>query len=76
MSLNETKAELRAMFESTGQMPNKRIIDMQHQVLELIGVEHKYGVSCLNSIPQTYANDRELHIKMNQFMIRANLAGR
>ena len=43
MSLNETKAELRAMFESTGQMPNKRIIDMQHQVLELIGVEHKYN---------------------------------
>lgn len=47
---------------------------MQHGALEDLGLDHKYGVSCLNRVAQDYPNDRGVMMKMNQFALAANLA--
>jgi hypothetical protein len=49
---------------------------MQHGVLQILGLDHTYGVSCLNRIPQDFPNDQEISVKMNQFALAAQLACR
>lgn len=56
--------------------PTLQVIDFQHRVLELLGVDHTYGVSCLNRIPTDFPNDYDLAIKMSQFALCTQLACR
>ena len=53
-----------------------QVITIQRETLEMMGVEHQYGVSCLNRISQDYPEDREIPSKMQQFMLGASLACR
>lgn len=47
---------------------------MQHGALEDLGLNYKYGVSCLNRVGQDYPSDRGVMMKMNQFALAASLA--
>lgn len=74
MVLPETKAELRKIFEETGQPPNKRIIEMQRNLIKLLGYDSDHGVDNLNKMGERYPNDYRLHMKMQSFAIAAQLA--
>jgi hypothetical protein len=53
-----------------------QIVEMQRSVIELIGLDADYGVSFLNRVGTDYAQDEDLHMKMQQFALCASLAGR
>lgn len=74
LALEETKAELRALYLQTGSPPNVRCIELQHEVLELLGVEKNYACRCLNDIQTDFANDQEVLTKMQYFMMRAKFS--
>ena len=70
----ETKEELRSIFLSKGTFPNERVIEMQRNVLKLIGYNPDFAVSCLNRIPSDFGQDREIMMKMQQFALCAETA--
>lgn len=70
----ETKEELKEVFRRTGKPPNNEVVAMQRGVLELLGFEPEFGVSCLNRINQDFPGDRELLGKMQYFAVSAELA--
>jgi hypothetical protein len=71
----ETKKELRAIAVTTGDMPGKRIIEMQRALLPIVGYDADYGVSCLNKISADFPNDRELYQKFQLYAAAAEFAG-
>jgi hypothetical protein len=72
----DTKQELKSIFDSTKAMPNQRVIEMQRNLLKMLGYNPDWAVSCLNKIPQDFGTDREVMIKMQQFALCAETACR
>ncbi len=54
----------------------RQIIDLQREVLGIIGLDPDYGVAELNRVGQDYSEDSELHNKMQQFAMCAQLSCR
>lgn len=76
MGLPETKAELKTIYETTGQPGNQRVVEMQKGIIELLGLDAEYGISFLNRMAEDYPQDEDLHVKMNQFALCAQLSVR
>ena len=72
----ETKQELKDIYSTTKSLPNQRVIEIQRNVLKLLGYNPDFAVSCLNKIPQDFGTDREVMVKMNQFALCAETACR
>ena len=49
---------------------------MQKGIIELLGLEAEYGISFLNRMGEDYPQDEDLHVKMNQFALCAQLSVR
>jgi len=73
MSMQETKAELKEIYNETKKPPNERVIEMQHETLEKLGFDKDFGVACLNKIGQDFPGDTELHTKFQYFGASASL---
>ena len=71
----ETRKELRLVFQSTKEMPGKRIIEMQRSLLPLLGYDADFGVSCLNKITTDFPGDREIMGKFQLYAGCAEFAG-
>lgn len=76
VAMPETKEELRSIFITKGKVPNERVVEMQRNVLKLLGYNADFAVSCLNRIPADFGQDREVMMKMQQFALCAELACR
>eukprot|EP00640_Fibrocapsa_japonica_P001741 CAMPEP_0113935036 /NCGR_PEP_ID=MMETSP1339-20121228/2266_1 /TAXON_ID=94617 /ORGANISM="Fibrocapsa japonica" /LENGTH=464 /DNA_ID=CAMNT_0000937049 /DNA_START=77 /DNA_END=1472 /DNA_ORIENTATION=+ /assembly_acc=CAM_ASM_000762 len=76
MSLDETKQALEKYFADNKKAPNQMIIDMQRDMLEQLGFDKDFGVSCLNDINKDHEDDSELLASMQQFAMMAQLACR
>ena len=61
MALPETKKQLRDEFLATGKPPNEKIIALQRGVLNWLGADADFGVSCLNTLSKDYPDDRLQH---------------
>ncbi len=70
----ETKEELKEIFRRTGKPPNTRIVDIQKGIIQLLGFEPEFGVSCLNKINEDFPGDREMMAKMQYFALSAEIA--
>lgn len=60
MDLPETLEMLKKHLETTKQVPNKVIIELQRDQLEILGFERDHGCAMLSRIPQDFPNDAEL----------------
>ncbi len=74
--LPEVKEELKKIAQSTGKMPNERVIEMQRNIIKILGFNPDFGVSCLNRISQDFAQDQEVLMKMQYFATAAEFACR
>lgn len=76
MVLPETKEELKSIFLSTKKPPNQRIIEMQRNLIKLLGYNPDWGSQCLGKVTQDFAADREILMRMQYFMVGAEFACR
>jgi hypothetical protein len=76
MGLPDTQKELRQLFLASREIPNERVVEMQRNLLKLLGYHPDFAVSCLNKLNKDFANDREVMMKMQFFMLSAELACR
>ncbi len=74
MGLPETKQELRTIYQTEKKPPNERVIEMQRNVLKVLGYNPDFAVSCLNTLRTDYPNDREVQMKFQFFVLAAELA--
>lgn len=72
----ETKEELKSIYRAKNQPPNARIIEMQRNLIKLMGYNVEIGVQCLSRVQQDYGTDKEVLMRMQYFMISAELACR
>jgi len=75
MSLPAVKEELRMIYQDTKEMPGKRIIELQRNLLTKMGYTADFGVSCLNRLAKDFPDDRELNSKFQSFASCAEFAG-
>lgn len=71
MDLPETHLVLKKHIEKTKQVPNKVIIRMQEDLLEVLGIERKHGCELLSRMGKDFPNDQELHKRFNAWMMKA-----
>ncbi len=71
MSLPETKELLSDIVRVEKKSPAERCVQIQREILEKLGFNKDYGVSCLNNIARDFPNDREIEVKMQHFALRA-----
>jgi hypothetical protein len=76
VALPETKEELRNIFLSSKKVPNERVIEMQRNVIKLLGYNPDFGVQCLSRINTDFPNDRDVAMRMQYFATSAELACR
>ena len=70
----ETKAALKSAFEVTHTIPSPTIVEFQRGILRVLGYDPDFAVSCLNTISTTYAEDNEIMMKMQYFMVCAQIS--
>lgn len=70
----ETKQELKQVYDQTKKMPNERVVQMQREIIQLLGYDPDFGVSCLNRISKDFPNDPEIAQKMQYFVMSAEMA--
>ncbi len=71
MSLPETKELLSNIARLDKKSPAEKCVQIQREILEKLGFNKDYGVSCLNNIAHDFPNDREIEVKMQHFAMRA-----
>jgi hypothetical protein len=73
--LPQTRAIFDAEFKKSGKFETvaMKSVAIQHRLLELVGVEWKYGVECLNKIGQVYSGDRDLSSKFMSFQVSCEI---
>jgi len=71
MDMESTHKILAKHLEETKQMPNQLIIDMQRELLEVLGVEKEHGCACLSRYQQDFPDDQELHQRFNMWHHKA-----
>jgi hypothetical protein len=76
MGLPEIKKELREIYLSTNSIPNERVIEIQRNLLKLLGFYPDFAVKCLNDVGTRFRADREVAMKMQYFALSAELACR
>jgi hypothetical protein len=69
--LPETAVRLKKHLEETGKPPNTVIIDMQKDMLEVLGYEREHGCAMLSNITKDFPNDKELHARFEGWRQKA-----
>lgn len=70
----EVKEELKQIYAKTGKPGNERLIEIQRNLLKLLGYDPDSGIRSLNDLPTLYPNDQELMMKMQCFIIASEHA--
>lgn len=76
MGLPDTQKELRQLFLVSRTIPNERVVEMQRNLLKMLGYHPDFAVTCLNKLGTDYKADREVMMKMQLFILSAELACR
>jgi len=74
MDLPETRERLLKHMQDTKKIPNQVIIEMQRDLLELIGYERDHGCAMLSNIPKDFPSDMELHRRFQHWQMCAQQA--
>ena len=74
MTLPETKVLLKQTYETTKKPPNEKVIELQRSVLNMLGYDADYAISCLNTFPKDYPMEESLLKKMQTFALCAQVA--
>jgi len=74
MDLPETHKRLVEHMMTTNQVPNTVIVEMQRDMLEVIGWEREHGCAMLGKVGQDYPTDQELHRRMQGWQQKASQA--
>ena len=61
-------------YETNNKPPGEKVIEIQKQVLNLLGLDAEFAISCLNNVRADYPEDPELHQKMHLFGLCAQTA--
>lgn len=72
----ESKKILKDIFDSTKQPPQAQMQQFQESVWEMIGIDSKYGMEQLSNIQTLFPTDQTMMLKLQQFIICQQLAGR
>mmetsp|Transcript_12749 Transcript_12749/g.15433 ORF Transcript_12749/g.15433 Transcript_12749/m.15433 type:complete len:327 (-) Transcript_12749:1792-2772(-) len=72
MALPETQRVLTDHARKHKEMPNQLIINMQKDLLEVLGFEREFGCACLSSMANDFPNDSELQAAMRLWAITAS----
>lgn len=75
VALKETKEYLMSCV-AKGMAGNKVVIDLQRNVLVLLGYDADYACSFLDKMSQLYSQDREIISKLQQFALCAQLSAK
>jgi len=73
MDLPETREKLVQTLESTQQVPNQVIIDLQRELLEVFGFEREHGCAMLSNIGSDFPQDQELHQRFAMWRNKAHM---
>lgn len=75
MSLETTKAALRKTWDKFQdvKLVGKATIEVQHRILELLGVKHTHGVEQLNAFMQAHLQDTEIADRFEAFRMCAEM---
>mmetsp|Transcript_38232 Transcript_38232/g.49315 ORF Transcript_38232/g.49315 Transcript_38232/m.49315 type:complete len:396 (+) Transcript_38232:119-1306(+) len=76
MGLEETKQRLEEKFREIQTPPNELVIEMQHDMLENLGIGKDFGVSMLNRINQDFPGDIMINSAMREFAQSTQIAVR
>lgn len=71
MDLPETHERLIKHMQKTKRLPNEIIINIQRDLLEVLGYERDHGCAMLSRISQDYPNDKELHTRFGGWQSKA-----
>ncbi|KAJ1454042.1 hypothetical protein M885DRAFT_618536 [Pelagophyceae sp. CCMP2097] len=71
LQLPEIRDKLGASFRKTKQMPNQVIIDLQRDMLEVLGWQRDWACDCLNRISSDFPNDAALGRAMQMWAMTA-----
>uniref|UniRef100_A0A7S1RNK7 Uncharacterized protein n=1 Tax=Alexandrium catenella TaxID=2925 RepID=A0A7S1RNK7_ALECA len=72
MDLPETRQRFLQHLESTQQVPNQLIIDLQRDMLEVFGFEREHGCAMLSNIGTDFPKDQELHQRFEMWRKKAH----
>lgn len=70
----EAKEELRSIYINQKKPPNERVIEMQRNIIKLLGFNPDFGVACLARINQDFAGDTPVFMKMQYFAMASQFA--
>jgi hypothetical protein len=76
VALPDTKEELKSLYRSTKTPPNNRIVEMQRNIIKLLGYNADFGSQCLGRVQQDFPGDRDILLRMQYFMVGAEVACR
>ncbi len=71
--MKETKKYLRNL-NANGKPVQPVVIELQRNILTLMGYDATYACNCLNEISAKYADDEDLMTKMQQFAMCAQVS--
>ena len=54
MAMPETKVALKLYYETNNKPPGEKVIEIQKQVLNLLGLDAEFAISCLNNVRADY----------------------
>jgi len=71
MDLPETTEMLAKYLQETSEVPNKIIIQLQRDMLEVLGVEKEHGCTMLSRIGKDFPDDKQLHGRFEGWRMKA-----
>lgn len=71
MDLPETHERLVKHMQKTKQLPNQVIINIQRDLLEVLGFERDHGCAMLSRIGQDFPDDKEMHMRFQGWQKKA-----
>jgi len=73
MDLPETEQRLSEHFQAKKEVPNQLIIDIQREMLEILGFKADHGCQLLSQIPETFQGDKELLSRFSMWQRKAHM---
>ena len=71
MDLPETSLRLKKHLEKTGKFANTFVIELQRDMLEVLGFEKDHGCAMLSNISKDFRGDRELFERFEDWRMKA-----
>jgi len=74
MDLPETREVLAKHLQETTEVPNKLVVEIQRDMLEVMGIEKEHGCKMLSRIGSDFPDDKVLHGRFNGWRMKAQSA--